>query len=222
MPNLWSRVQEMFEADSHATLDRLENPAHMSQHLIREVDSDLHALRQRLVAAVSRMRQLDQALRVIGEQHQEQHHRAAAALSAGDESLARHHLGLHCKLEGELKQVQELAANHRQWVEGLRAERASLLRERESLGSQARLINLRAGLQGSSAPPEPELYSKVMRRRERMDRYAQQMLGSLDDLLAAQTLRREELGDTEPAEDAAVSAALAQLKLDLNHKENAA
>ena len=213
MPGLWKRMEDIFTANSHAKLDQLENPQHMSQQLLRELDEELEALRPRLVHCLATQRKLSQSCSKLQQQIQQHHDNAQTALSAGDEERARQQLSLKLRFEQELQQVHELASQNDRWAAALKQERSELLREREDLCSQARLIQLRSGL-GLSDSRTP--YAQSMQRRERMERYAQSPQNSLNELLASHTLRREELGSGE--DEQAVDAALQGLKA-ANQKE---
>lgn len=221
MPSLWKRMEQMLTANSHARLDQLENPAHMSQQILRDLDDELDGLRKQLLASVSRERKINASLGVLCKQSEAHDQRARQALSDGNEANARHHLNLKLKLEREIEQLQQLCQQQSCWTTSLREERAHLLREREELGSQARVISLRKALQMDGTDVSGDLYSKSVRRRERMARYSEQVDGGLDELISAQALRAEELGQAQASDDLALEDALSALKRDLD-QENAA
>ncbi len=216
MPTLWKRLDELFTARSHAVIDQLEDPAQMSQQLLRELDQDIDALRGQLVASLARQRKLQQSLGRLNRQVDAHGQRASKALQAGDEVTARHQLTLKLKLQQESSALQELSAQQERWSTGLREERSVLLREREELSSQARLIQLRSDLNDGINAPMKDAYSASLQRRERMGRYSAQTESGLDELLAAQSLRREELDVQPQQDDSQVEEALAQLKSELS------
>lgn len=221
MPSLWKRMEQMLTANSHARLDQLENPAHMSQQILRDLDDELDGLRKQLLASVSRERKINASLVVLRKQSEAHDQRARQALSDGNEANARHHLNLKLKIEREIEQLQQLCQQQSCWTTSLREERAHLLREREELGSQARVISLRKALQMDGTDVSGDLYSKSVRRRERMARYSERVDGGLDELISAQALRAEELGQAQASDDLALEDALSALKRDLD-QENAA
>ena len=221
MPGIWKRIEHIFAANAHANLDEMENPAHMSQHILRELDQELDQLRQQLVAAVSREHKIKHSLTAITNPISAHQNKARTALSNGDEALAKHHLSLQLKLQQEASQLQELAGKQQRWSEALRNERTALLREREELSSQARIVSLRAGLNISKPGASKDLYSQSLQRRERMARYSASVDNGFDELIAAQTLRAEELGDMPSSSDLDIDAAMNALKLDITQEHAA-
>ena len=207
MPSLWNRMRDIVSASSHASLDAIENPAVMSQQLMREIDDDLQEVSQRK----------------LGQTATSHAQRARTALQLGQEDQARHQLALQLQLDTEIEALTELAASQRQWIDSLKRERATLLREREELGAQARVIQLREGLQADQPRNGPDPYSRAMQRRDRMRGYCDRVEAGLHDLRAAQELRQEEL-DHAPGAAAAsepdVEAALAALKNDMQQENS--
>ncbi len=221
MPSVWKRMQTMFTANSHAQLDQLENPAHMSQQLLRDLDDELDGVRRQLLASVSREHKIETSLKGLRSQALNHAQQARRALTQQDEAHARHYLKLKLKLEAEVAQLEQFAAQQALCSGSLRDERAHLLREREELSSQARVISLRSVLQVHGGDASRDLYSKSIQRRERMARYSEQLNGGLDELVAAQTLRAEEMGQAQVDDDGALDDALNNLKREMN-KEDAA
>ncbi len=216
MPSLWKRMEQMFTASSHARLDQLENPAHMSQQILRDLDDELDTLRKQLLASASRERKIKTSLDTLKNQAEMHSARAREALSNDNETQARHHLNLGLKLEREVTQLEQLAVQQSAWSNSLRDERAHLLREREELSSQARVISLRSALQIDGSDVSGDLYSKSIQRRERMARYSEKLDGSLDELISAQALRAEELGQARLPDELALDDAFNALKREID------
>ncbi|MGJ8669353.1 MAG: PspA/IM30 family protein [Oceanococcus sp.] len=210
MPGLWKRMEDMFTANSHAALDQVENPAHMSQQLLRELDAELDTLRPRLVECLATERKINQSRDKLNAQLIQHEKRAQSAILAKDETTARQQLRMKLQLEQEHEQLGGMAEQQAQWVAALKEERDELLREREELSSQARLISLRNGLRGSAATHGG--YGQSLQRRERMTRYAERSGNGLNQLMASQNLRREELQQNSRDDEFAVDQALQQLK----------
>lgn len=221
MPSVWKRMQEMFTANSHAQLDQLENPAHMSQQLLRDLDDELDTLRRELLASVSREHKIESSLKALRSQALNHQQQARRALARQDEAPARHHLKLTLKLDAEVSQMEQLAAQQARCSDGLRNERSHLLREREELTSQARVISLRSALQVNGGDISRDLYSKSLQRRERMARYSERLNSGLDELVAAQTLRAEEIGQVQLDDDDALDEAVNSLKRQLETEDAA-
>ena len=221
MPSVWKRMQEMFTANSHARLDQLENPAHMSQQLLRDLDDELDTLRRELLASVSREHKIESSLKALRGQAHNHQQQARRALTQQDEAPARHHLKLKLKLDAEVTQMEQLAAQQSRCSDSLRDERSHLLREREELSSQARVISLRSALHVNGGDIGRDLYSKSLQRRERMARYSQQLNSGLDELVAAQTLRAEEIGQVQLDDDDALDEAMNNLKRQLETEDAA-
>ena len=219
MSGLLARMHGLFVASSHAQIDRLEDPAIMSWQLLRETDEDLHRLRQTLVAAAGRSRHIERALGQLDQQIENHQHRAQGCLTRGDEAGARHQLSLKLRLQRERAEMQALGERHKEWLAGLREERATLLRERESLASQARMIGLRQRLGAATPGTSDDAYSRLMQRRERMARYAQAESTDMDALIGAQGLRREELGELPVDEAADLDAALNELRAQIQAED---
>lgn len=216
MPSLWKRMEQMFTASSHARLDQLENPAHMSQQILRDLDDELDTLRKQLLASASRERKIKTSLDTLKNQTEMHSARAREALSNDNETQARHHLNLGLKLEREVTQLEQLAVQQSAWSNSLRDERAHLLREREELSSQARVISLRSALQMDGSDVSGDLYSKSIQRRERMARYSEKLDGGLDELISAQALRAEELGQARLPDESALDDAFNALKREID------
>lgn len=216
MPSLWKRMEQMFTAGSHARLDQLENPAHMSQQILRDLDDELDTLRKQLLASASRERKIKTSLDTLKNQAQMHNARAREALSNDNETQARHHLNLGLKLEREVAQLEQLTVQQSVWSNSLRDERAHLLREREELSSQARVISLRSALQIDGSDVSGDLYSKSIQRRERMARYSEKLDGGLDELISAQALRAEELGQARLPDELALDDAFNALKREID------
>lgn len=216
MPSLWKRMEQMLTANSHARLDQLENPAHMSQQILRDLDDELDVLRKQLLASVSRERKINASLDALKDQSTAHNARAREALAKADETQARHHLNLRLKLEREVAQLEQLATQQSAWTASLRDERAHLLREREELSSQARVISLRSALQIDGSDVSGDLYSKSIQRRERMARYSEKLDGGLDELISAQALRAEELGQARLPDECALDDAFDALKREID------
>ena len=219
MPGLWKRMEEMFTANSHAALDQVENPAHMSQQLLRELDTELDALRPRLVECLATERKVSQSRDKLKLQIAQHAKRAQTALLAKDEAGARQQLRIKLQLEQEHVQLGAMAEQQAQWVAALKEERTELLREREELSSQARLISLRNGLHSTAAARSS--YGQSLQRRERMTRYAERSGNGLNELWASQHLRREELQQNKQDDEFAVDQALEQLKAETSEEHAA-
>ncbi len=219
MPNLWSRMNRIVTSNGHAALDKIENPLHMSQGILREVDDALERVRHALLTALSRFRQLEQACASLRKAVQHTTDRARKAVQQGDDARARDCLALQLGQQRELDQLEQMLEKQQTWLDSLRTERAALIAERQELASQARLIQLSQGLVGSAADAA-DPYTASQQRRERMANYAGRTETQVHELQSAQTLRAEEAGPQLDAERLDVDAALEQLKREL--QENAA
>lgn len=211
MSGIWMRMQEIFAANSHAALDQIEDPQRMSRQILRDIDADLTALRQRMVAVLARGKTLRAERAKLERRRESAQRQAAEALRAGDESQARRQLETRLRCEREYAALAEPLQEAEQALEVLRAERDALLREREDLASQARLIQYR----GATDTGLSDLYSRSLRRRERMAEFAQSWQTGSRSLAAARELREEELGHERDDDSGAIEDALARLRADL-------
>lgn len=211
MSGLWLRMQEIFNANGHAALDQLENPIKMSQQLMRDLDQDLHQLRQRLVVTLARGKTLRAERSQLAARGSTAQHLATQAVVAGDDAAARRQLEIQLRAERDAALLAEPLREAEAALSALRGERDALLRERDELASQARLIQL------GSQPDDlaEDLYSRSLRRRERMAGFADQWRHGSRSVMAAQELRDEELGTAASGASDQVEIALQALKAEL-------
>lgn len=220
MPTIFQRLEDIFTANSHAALDQIENPARMSQQLLRELDEDLNKLRGQLVAALARQRQLEQAQEKQQNKLSRCIDQARKAVVAEDEILARKKLGHKIRAEQELEQIQILRQQQNELVTALRQEREQLLQEREELGGQMRLIQIRNEFD-PARHGKTNIYSRSMQRRERMAGYAQSEHLEINEIIAGQSLRSEELDQCQEQTTDTIEAELTQLKAAIQQENGA-
>lgn len=127
---LIDRVSRLFAADFHAVLDRLEEPAVLLRHAVREMEEalaqteqDVRRIERRHATLAERGRKLAHAITAFDEE-------IGIAFDAGDEALARKLVKR--KLEHD-KLARHIAGRHEASAAALAARTAALEEQRERL-----------------------------------------------------------------------------------------
>ena len=93
MPNIFKRISDILAANLNDLIDRVEDPERMTKQIIREMEENIRLAEEGVIDAMASEKQLLKDLEHHRQQSAEWHQRAAEALRASKEDLARAALG---------------------------------------------------------------------------------------------------------------------------------
>ncbi len=135
MANLFKRLGDVIAANLNDLVDRVEDPERMIKQIIREMEENIQNAREGVVDALASEKQLAKELEHQRRQSGEWQERARAALTAGNETLAREALLRKKEHDGIVASLETSWESARRTSERLKAQ----LRALEAKLEEARL-----------------------------------------------------------------------------------
>jgi phage shock protein A len=119
--SIFGRIKDLVSSNINAMLDNAEDPEKMADEYLRQLRNQLYEVKTNVAAAMADETKLKQKLMRHQEEAASWDGKAAAALRAGDEELAK--MALQRKMQDQ-KLVEQYAEQHR-----MQAEQVSMLQE---------------------------------------------------------------------------------------------
>lgn len=211
---LFDRLRTLVSSNVNAALDSAEDPARTVTMAIEELDRDVRAAREDLVKTIASAKRLESKSDELAKEATTWEDRAAAAIRAGDDALAREGLARKLASTKRAEESRGLAARERaeeQRMRDLLSRAEERLRELEARKSTLTSDLRRARSVGTSSPDGAT--SRLERSLDRVDAFDAELEAHavLDDPkrhAVDAELRKLEKG----SEDARVDDELAALK----------
>ena len=147
------RISNIVRSNVNELLDQLEDPEKMVRQMVRDMEADVDRVTAAVGTAVAGVRRLQKEQESHRDRSTQLQQRAAQALDAGEEELARQILGRRVLLDGAADDLDPAMEEGRVTVERLKAQLTSL---REDLDdARRRLGSLIAKIRASQGKPAP-------------------------------------------------------------------
>lgn len=169
---LFDRLRSLVSSNVHAALDTAEDPSRTVAMAIEELDRDVRAAREDLVKTLASAKRLEAKAVELDAEASTWEDRAAAAVRAGDDALAREGLSRKLSSQKRADETRGLAARERaeeQRMRDLLTRAEERLRELEARKTSLTSDLRRARSVGSSAPDGAS--SRLERSLERVDAF---------------------------------------------------
>jgi phage shock protein A len=168
MPSIFKRISDVLAANLNELIDRVEDPERMVKQIIREMEDNIRLAEEGVIDAVASEKQLLKDLEHHRQQSAEWQQRAAEALRASKEDLARAALGRKKEHDQIVKTLEPSweAARHtgeqlktqlhalEAKLEEARRKRGTLVARQRAVQAQQQLdqtmASMRAGLDASA------------------------------------------------------------------------
>ncbi len=135
---IWDRIATLLKANIHDLLDKAEDPEKMVYQLLREMEEEHEKARKQVAEAMAQEKKMERDLLAARALVEQWHAKAAVALRAGDEALAREALArklAHQKraeaLQRALEEQTEAVTRLKEQLHALEAKIEDAKREKD-------------------------------------------------------------------------------------------
>ena len=220
---IFQRINDIVSANLNELTEGFEHPEPMLKQAIYEMENSIVGATHETAKALANEKTIRKELQTNRAQVQKWHDRAATAVSAGDDALARKALkreSEHEKLVAALKEQQEIAQETgqslRRQLEAMKAKLAEAKRSLATLSARQRAADFRKKMQLMQTDVNADLHSdafaKFERLRSKVER-AEAEAEAYSDLNGVQQNDFELEEQFETSSDDEIDARLAELKM---------
>jgi len=133
MSTLLGRIQTLFYAQAHRTVDRVEDPELILEQTLREVDLQTARAKRAVINAMASEKLLARQINTFDQQINEWHTRARQAVENGRDDLAKRSLSRKLEIENTKERLQRSWDTARSTVEKMKNQLANLEAKRERM-----------------------------------------------------------------------------------------
>ena len=218
---IFKRISDIISANLNELTESFEDPERMLKQAIREMEQSIGDVTQQTAKAMANEKTLVREVERNRKQAAEWEDRAAKAVDAGDDDLARRalsrkkeHEKLVAALEDQLAAARETSTVLRRQLDAMKAKLAEAKRTCATLAARKRTADFRKRLDAQAVGVSTEVESDAFATFERLKTKVEQAEAEAE---AMAELRRGEPGasaplDEPPDADLDVDAELAELK----------
>ncbi|MGO8752576.1 MAG: PspA/IM30 family protein [Thermoguttaceae bacterium] len=218
---LFKRIGDIISANLNDLTDHFEDPEAMLRQAIREMETSINEVTEQTAKAMANEKTLTRELDRNRHQVAEWRGRAAKAVEAGDDDLARRalsrkkeHEKLIAALEDQLQAAGEASTVLRRQLDAMKAKLAEAKRNHATLAARQRAADFRKRVDSQVAGVSTETDDNAFAKFERLRSKVEQAEAEAE---AMAELRRSSPGAIAPADDLPdsdldVDAELAELK----------
>ena len=223
---IFQRISDIVSANLNELTEGFENPEPMLKQAICEMEASIIGATRETAKALANEKTIGKELQSNQAQVQKWHDRAATAVAAGDDALARKALKRqheHEKLVEALQEQKEIACETgqslRRQLEAMKAKLAEAKRSLATLSARQRAADFRKKMQSVQTDVSSELhrdaFAKFDRLRNKVER-AEAEAEAYADLNVTQRDDFELDEQFETSNDDEIDARLAELKVKAN------
>ena len=224
---IFKRISDIISANLNELTEGFENPELMLKQAISEMEDSIHHATRETAKAIANGKTIEKELRNNQSQVQKWHERAAQAISAGDDGLARkalkrkqEHEKLVAALEDQKALAQDAGQSLRRQLEAMKAKLAEAKRNLATLSARQRAADFRKRMQtldtGVGTELDRDAFAKFDRLRNKVE-HAEAEAEAFAELNGSPKDKHELDEQFEPNDDIEIDAQLAELKRSCNN-----
>jgi phage shock protein A len=218
---IFKRIGDIISANLNDMTEHFEDPEKMLKQAIREMEESIADLTQQTAKVMANEKTVSRELERNRQQSAQWQDRAAKAVDAGDDDLARRalsrkkeHEKLIAALEDQLKAAEESTAVLRRQLDAMRAKLAEAKRTQATLAARQRAADFHKRLDAQAIGAAAGVESDAFAKFEKLKSKVEQVEAEAE---AMAELRRSQPGAAVPLEETAggdldVDAELAEMK----------
>ena len=222
---LFQRISDIISANLNDLTEQFEDPEKMLKQAIREMEESIGEVTGQTAKAMANEKTLTRELERNRAQSEQWQQRAAKAVEAGDDALARkalarknEHQQLVAALEDQLAAAREAAGTLQRQLAGMKAKLAEAKRNFTTLAARKRAADFRKRLECQAAGLSPEVDDNAFVKFDRLRAKVEQAEAEAEAVAELRAMnvgaKAEDLQEV-PEEELDVAAELAELKRSL-------
>lgn len=219
---LFKRISDIISANLNELTEQFEDPETMLKQAVREMEESIGEVTGQTAKAMANEKTLTRELERNRTQSEQWQQRAATAVEAGDDALARkalvrknEHQQLIAALEDQSEAAREAAGTLQRQLAGMKAKLAEAKRNLATLSARKRAADFRRKIDSQAAGLCPEVDESAFVKFDRLKAKVEQAEAEAE---AVAELRAMNVGGAVedvagfPETDTDISAELAELK----------
>jgi phage shock protein A len=221
MMGMFKRISDIISANLNELTEQFENPEVMLKQAIREMETSINEVTEQTAKAMANEKTLRRELDRNRQQAEQWKGRAAKAVDAGDDELARRalsrkkeHEKLMAALEDQLESAHEASTVLRRQLDAMKAKLAEAKRNHATLAARKQAADFRKRVDAQVAGVSTDVDSSAFAKFERLRSKVEQAEAEAE---AMAELRRSQPGSAASSDEAAdpdldLDAELAEMK----------
>lgn len=218
---MFKRISDIISANFNELAEQFENPELMLKQAIREMETSINEVTGQTAKAMANEKTLDRELDRNRQQAEQWKGRAAKAVDAGDDDLARRalsrkkeHEQLIAALQDQLESAREASTVLRRQLDAMKAKLAEAKRNHATLVARKQAADFRKRVDAQLAGVSTDVDSSAFAKFERLRSKVEQAEAEAE---AMAELRRSQPGSAASSDEAAdpdldLDAELAEMK----------